>query len=66
VNSYESALAALPDRAVLEALLARTVFAGVDEPKVPAMADYVVAQRDFLVGQPLEAIVAGDVTWGPI
>ena len=66
VHSYEAALAALPDRAVLEALLARTVFAGVEAPKVPALADYVVAQRDFLVGQPLEAIVAGDVTWGPL
>jgi cytochrome b pre-mRNA-processing protein 3 len=66
VHSYEAALAALPDRAVLEALLARTVFAGVEEPKVPALADYVVAQRDFLVGQSLEAIVAGDVTWGPM
>jgi cytochrome b pre-mRNA-processing protein 3 len=54
VHSYEAALAALPDRAVLEALLARTVFAGVEEPKVPALADYV------------EAIVAGDVTWGPM
>jgi cytochrome b pre-mRNA-processing protein 3 len=66
VHSYEAALAALPDRAVLEALLARTVFAGVDEPKVPALADYVVAQRGFLAGQPLETIVAGDVTWGPL
>ena len=66
VHSYEAALAALPDRDLLEALLARTVFAGVDEPKVPALADYVVAQRDFLAGQSLEAIVAGDATWGPI
>jgi cytochrome b pre-mRNA-processing protein 3 len=66
VHSYEAALAALPDRGVLDALLSRTVYAGADEAKVPAMAGYVVAQRDFLVGQPVEAIVAGDVTWGPI
>lgn len=66
VHSYEAALAALPDRAALEALLARTVYAGVDAAKVPAMADYVVAQRDVLAGQPLDGIVGGDVTWGSI
>jgi len=66
VHSYEAALAAMPDRAELEALVARTVYAGQDEPKAGAMVDYLLAQRIALAGQPLEAIVAGDVTWRPI
>ena len=66
VHSYEAALAALPDRTELEALIARTIYAGQDQPQAGPMADYLLAQRDALAGQPLEAIVAGDVTWGPI
>jgi cytochrome b pre-mRNA-processing protein 3 len=36
VNSFEKALAALPERAELEALLARTVYAGGEAAKAPA------------------------------
>ncbi|TAJ73146.1 MAG: ubiquinol-cytochrome C reductase [Phenylobacterium sp.] len=65
VQSYEAALAVLPDRTELEALVARTVYAGTDAAKVTDLADYVLAQRAALAGQALEAIVAGDVAWGP-
>lgn len=66
VKSYEQALAALPARELLEALVARTVYAGLDPGKVPALADYVIAQKEALAGQPLERLNAGDVTWRPV
>jgi cytochrome b pre-mRNA-processing protein 3 len=63
VKSYEEALAALPDRAPLEALIGRTVFASVDRPSVAAMADYLLAQREALAGAPLEVLCDGQVVW---
>ncbi|MBL8770435.1 MAG: ubiquinol-cytochrome C reductase [Phenylobacterium sp.] len=65
VNSFEKALAALPDRTELEALLGRTVYAGADEGRAAALADYVVGQRDALAAQPLDELLAGRVAWGP-
>ena len=66
VNAYEAALAALPDRSELEALIARTVYAGDDPAQASALADYFLAQRSVLAEQALDAIVGGDVTWGPL
>jgi len=66
IQSAEAALAALPDRTALEALLARTVYAAADQAKAPALAAYMIDQRETLAGQPLEAIVAGDVAWRPL
>jgi len=66
VHSYEAALAAMPDRTELEALVARTVYAGHDAAATPRLADYLLAQRAWLAEQPLEGLVAGDVTWGPL
>jgi len=63
VNSYEEALAALPDTAALEAMLARTVYEGADAAKAPALAAYVLAQRQGLLAQPLERLYAGEVEW---
>lgn len=62
-KSYETAFAALPDEALLLALLARTVYAGVEAPPVERLAAYVLAQRAALVAQPLEALAAGEVAW---
>lgn len=62
-KSYEAAFAALPDPAPLTALLARTVYDGVDAPPVDDLATYVAGVRDALAGQPLEPIVAGEVRW---
>lgn len=66
VQSYEVALAALPDRTELEALVARTVYAGQETPPAVALVDYFLSQRAVLAEQPLEALVAGEVTWGAL
>ena len=66
VNSYEAAFAALPDTALLEALLARTLYAGVEAPATEAMAAYVLRQRQVLAAQPLETLLAGEAQWGPV
>lgn len=63
VKSYEEALAALPDRGPLEALLSRTVFAGVDTPPAAGLADYLLAERTALAGNDLAALNQGLVTW---
>ena len=60
VNSYEQALAALPDTTLLEALLARTVYEGADSTQAPQMAAYVIRQRESLAIQPLEALSGGE------
>ena len=63
-KSYEEAFEALPDTAALAALLARTVYDGIDAPPAAALTDYVLAQRAVLADQPLDALLAGRVTWG--
>ncbi len=62
-KSYEQAFIALPDRALLQALLARTVYAEVESAPISALMDYVLAQRVKLADQPLERLLAGDVEW---
>jgi cytochrome b pre-mRNA-processing protein 3 len=61
VRSFEDAVAALPDRRPLEAVLARTAYAGA-APR-GGLADYVVAARQALDAQPLERLLAGEVDW---
>jgi cytochrome b pre-mRNA-processing protein 3 len=64
-KALDEALAALPDRAPLEALIRRTVFAGV-EPADPApLTDYVLAARDELARAPAEALIEGKIDWRP-
>jgi cytochrome b pre-mRNA-processing protein 3 len=63
VNAYEKALAALPERSELEALIARTVYAGADPAHAPKLADYVTMQRAGLAEQALDRLLAGDVAW---
>lgn len=63
IKGYETALAALPDRAGLEALVARTVYADTDASQAPALAGYILARREALAAQPLERLLGGDVTW---
>jgi len=65
INSYEEALAALPDRSQLEALLSRTVYEGADTSRPSDLAAYVVAQREALAAQPLDRLCAGEVDWRP-
>jgi cytochrome b pre-mRNA-processing protein 3 len=63
VLGYEKALAALPDTSELEALVTRTVYAGSEASRAPALAAYIVARRQALAAQPLERLYAGDVSW---
>jgi cytochrome b pre-mRNA-processing protein 3 len=63
VKSYEAAFADLPATPELEALLARTVYADAEDDRSKALAAYVIAQREALAAQPLEALLAGDVAW---
>ncbi len=62
-KSYDAAFAALPDTAPLEALLARTVYAGVDAAAGPSLVAYVLTQRRTLAAQPLTDLLAGQVAW---
>jgi len=62
-KSFDTALAALPDAAPLEAFLVRTVYADADPAAAPQLAAYVLGQRQALAAQPLEAVAAGDVAW---
>ena len=55
--------AALPDTAPLEALLVRTVYAGVEDAPAPRLVSYVLAQRQALAIQPLAGLLAGQVAW---
>jgi cytochrome b pre-mRNA-processing protein 3 len=62
VKNYDEALAALPDRAPLEAVLARTVLQGAAEGAGP-YADYALAVMADLERQPLQTLLEGDVSW---
>jgi cytochrome b pre-mRNA-processing protein 3 len=66
VQSYQDALAALPDRGPLEALLGRTVYEGADASRAADLAAYVLAEREALADQSVEALCAGEVTWRPV
>jgi cytochrome b pre-mRNA-processing protein 3 len=66
INSYEEALAALPDTEPLPALLTRTVYEGADAAKASELAAYVVSQREALIAQPLERLCRGEVEWRPL
>ncbi|MBS0363013.1 MAG: ubiquinol-cytochrome C reductase [Proteobacteria bacterium] len=65
-KSYEAAFAALPDEAPLQALIGRTVYAGVEAPPVERLAAYVLAERAALATLPLEPLLAGEVAWKPL
>ncbi len=61
VKAYEEALAAMPDRGPLEALIDRTVYADADAD--PRLADYVLTQRTHLAGVSTETLLAGEASW---
>lgn len=70
MRSLETALAALPDRKPLEALLDRTVFAAVPEaagqgagPASAALAGYVARAAEALARQPLEDLLRDGAAW---
>lgn len=61
-KNYQQALDQLPDRGPLEAVLGRTVYAGVEDRSAD-LADYVLAQRETLAANPVENLVQGKVEW---
>ncbi|MCR5875758.1 ubiquinol-cytochrome C reductase [Phenylobacterium sp. J426] len=61
-KNYQQALDLLPDRAPLEAVMGRTVYAGVAD-RSAELADYVLAQREALAANRLEDLLAGKVDW---
>ncbi|RAK68698.1 ubiquinol-cytochrome C chaperone family protein [Phenylobacterium kunshanense] len=63
VQAFEGALAALPDRQLLQALLARTAYAGAENADPAPLTAYVVDQRAALATQPLERFHAGQIAW---
>ena len=65
VKNYEEAIAALPDRAPLQAVLARTVLIGQEGLAAP-LSDYAVATSENLERQTLEALLSGEPAWPPI
>lgn len=63
VKNYEAAFEALPDTAELDAVMARTVYAGVEDPPVAALRAYVLAQKAHVAAQGLDALLEGGVHW---
>jgi cytochrome b pre-mRNA-processing protein 3 len=62
-KSYEDAFAELPDTARLRDLLSRTVYAEAYADRSADLAAYVIAQRESLAAQPLDALLEGRVVW---
>lgn len=64
-RALEAALAELPDRAALEALIGRTVLAGADAASAAPLALYVLAARGRLAALADDRLGAGDIAWPP-
>lgn len=58
-QALASALAALPDRAPLEALVARTVFDGREGCGSDRLATYLIGLRERLTAAPLDDVIEG-------
>jgi cytochrome b pre-mRNA-processing protein 3 len=59
-KALDAAFAALPDRAPLDALLIRTVFAGVEGAEPARFGDYLLEERERLAGLSLESLLTGE------
>jgi cytochrome b pre-mRNA-processing protein 3 len=59
-QALEAALAALPDRTHLDALLSRTLFSGAADAAPAAMRDHLLAVRESLAATPIERLLAGE------
>ncbi|MGH6955824.1 MAG: ubiquinol-cytochrome C chaperone family protein [Caulobacteraceae bacterium] len=62
-KALDEALAALPDRAPLEALVARTLFAGAEGSDPAPFAARLIALRESLCAAPGPALSAGELPW---
>ena len=65
-RALQAALARLPDRTELEALIRRTVFGGAEAPDPAPFASYVIEARDALGAEASERLLAGDIDWPPL
>lgn len=63
LSTWQEAVAPLPDRSALVAMLGRTVMEGVDGADAAGLADYAVRAREALAAQPLQALLSGEVAW---
>lgn len=66
MKNYDVALASPDDRAGLEALLARTVFADAPQSQPSAMIDYVLHAATLLAATPLETVFEAKLSWPEI
>ena len=62
-QALEAALAALPDREPLEALLGRTVLGGAAGADPARLAAYVLEARAGLAATPVERLLEGEIGW---
>ena len=60
-RSLDEALAALPDRGPLEALIGRTVLGGGAQTDAEPFADEVLRLRERLAATPAERLLAGEI-----
>jgi cytochrome b pre-mRNA-processing protein 3 len=65
VKTYDEAMALLPDRAPLDAVLTRTVLMGQADRASP-FVDYAIAATQTLERQPLDDLLQGEPAWPPI
>jgi cytochrome b pre-mRNA-processing protein 3 len=63
-RALDAALARLPDRSELEALIQRTALSGGADADASRLADYLLAQRTALAQQPSEQLLEGEIGWG--
>jgi hypothetical protein len=63
-KALDAALAALPDRGPLEALIGRTVFGGAEGADPAPFATRLLADRDALSAARPAALLAGELPWG--
>lgn len=65
LRNYEAAFTHEEGADSLETILSRTVYDGVEQPPLEAMASYVRRQRAHLAGLDLGDLLAGALTWAP-
>jgi cytochrome b pre-mRNA-processing protein 3 len=65
-QACEAAFKALPDRAPLEAALARTVFESAAEATPKSLADYLLRCREALAAGDLRALIGGEPRWATV
>jgi cytochrome b pre-mRNA-processing protein 3 len=63
LKAFDEAAVSLPDSAALEQFLGRAVLEERAEGDVQALTGYVIAAREALAGQSLEALLQGEIEW---